>query len=136
MGRLMFANIFLAVGRQLLLVTIAEHAWWSAGIGVLLVAAAVHRIQGTLTKLARVTSLELKKFQLVPSDLQLVRKGSAARVDHDAGGYGPFGIPRVLLLSGLSAAALQVVLLEGFRAGNDNLGFQGLFVSSAYSSFI
>lgn len=110
MGRLVFANIYLAVG-GLLLVAKAEKWWRPAVVGVLLVAAAAYRVQGTHTKLIRIRSVEWGQFKLVPGGLhgseravQLALLATLALAD--------LLESRELLLFGLSATAFQVVVLE------------------------
>lgn len=110
MGRLVFANIFLAVG-GLLLMAKAERWWRPAVVGVLLVAAASYRVQGTHTKLIRIRSVEWGQFKLVPRGIhgseravQLALLATLALADLMGS--------RELLLFGLSATAFQVVVLE------------------------
>jgi len=110
MGRLVFANIFLAVG-GLLLMAKAERWWRPAVVGVLLVAAASYRVQGTHTKLIRIRSAEWEQFKLVPRGIhgseRAVQLGLLATL-----ALADLMESRELLLFGLSATAFQVVVLE------------------------
>lgn len=109
--RPLFANSLLAVGGTLL-VAIVEKAWEPAVVGTLLVAAAEYHVQGALTKVLRVRSLEWKsKHKLVPSGIHgteravqgmlLTLVALADLLNH-----------RGLLLTALICASVQVVLLE------------------------
>lgn len=109
-GRLVFSNIYLAVG-GLLLVAMAEHVWRPAVVGVLLVAAAAYRVRGTHTKLIRVRSDDWTSSKLVPRGIhgleravQVVLLTTLALAD--------LLESRVWLLVGLSATAAKVVMLE------------------------
>ena len=109
-GRPLFANSLLAVGGTLL-VAYAEKFWAPAVVGTLLVAAAEYRVQGTMTKVLRVRSPEWKRKLLVPSGMHGLERvvqivlitlvALADLLEH-----------RVLLLSALVFASVQVVLLE------------------------
>lgn len=109
-GRPLFANTLLAVG-GVVLVAFAEKVWGPAVIGTLLVAAAVLRVQGAMTKALRIMSFEWRHYQLVPSGIhgveravQLLLVTLVALAD--------LLDSKVLLLSALSFATLEVILLE------------------------
>ena len=109
-GRPLFANSCLAVGGTLL-VAFAEKIWGPAVVGTLLVAASGYRVQGALTKVLRVRSVAWTTHKLVPSGIhgmervvQLVLVTLVALAD--------LLDDRVLLLTALTLAAAQVVIME------------------------
>ena len=109
-GRPLFANSCLAVGGTLL-VAFAEKIWGPAVVGTLLVAASGYRVQGALTKVLRVRSVAWTTHKLVPSGIhgiervvQLVLVTLVALAD--------LLDDRVLLLTALTLAAAQVVVME------------------------
>lgn len=108
-GRSILGNPCLAVGGTLL-VALAEQ-WQPAIIGTLLVAAALYRVQGILTKVLRVRSPEWKSNKLVPIGIhgtervvQLVLAVLVALAD--------LLEDRVLLVTALASASVYVILLE------------------------
>lgn len=109
-GRSIFGNPALALGGTLL-VAFSEQVWKPVIIGTLLVAAALYRVQGVLTKVLRVGSPEWKCNKLVPSGthgtervVQLVLVVLVV--------LGDLLEDRILLLAALSSASVYVILLE------------------------
>lgn len=109
-GRPLFANSLLAVGGTLM-VAFAGKIWRPAVVGTLLVAASGYLVQGALTKVLRVKSGWWTKHMLVPSGIHgtervmqfmLVTVVALADLLDDS----------VLLLTALTLASAQVVLLE------------------------
>eukprot|EP00752_Nemacystus_decipiens_P004827 g4393.t1 len=110
LGRPLFANSLLAAGGTLL-VCFAEQVWRPAVVGTLLVVAAGYRVQGALTKVLRVRSTAWSANLLVPSGIHRTERAvqsvlvtilALADVLDD----------RVLLLTALTLASVQVVVLE------------------------
>ena len=110
-GRFLFANSILALGGTFL-VAFAEPVWTPAVVGTLLVAAAGYRVQGGLTRMRRVLSSDWEsKVNLIPSGIHgseravqilLVTIVAIADLLED----------RVLLLTALVSASVQVVVVE------------------------
>jgi len=109
-GRPMFANSWLAV-TGLVFVRFVEQVWRPSVLGILLVAAAVYRVQGVLTAVLRVRSDEWKGNQLVPSGVSRIERVvqlvlaillALANLLDD----------RKWLLAALTYALVQVVLTE------------------------